>query len=117
MPTKRKQKTAESDEDFVVSDDEEEKHLEQTKKTKNTSKKITSNSIDDSDEDITPTANKKAKRKSREIQSDSGDDYEPVRPEKSKPVKLVSRDASSGSDEEEVKPPSKVGKACRSLSL
>jgi len=107
LPTKRKQKTAESDEDFVVSDDEEEKHLEQTKKTKNATKKRTSNSIDDSDEDITPTANKKAKRKSREIQSDSGDDYEPVRPEKSKPVKPVSRDASSGSDEEEVKPPSK----------
>ena len=115
LPAKRKQKTAESDEDFVVSGDEEEKHLEKTKKTKNTSKKRTSNSIDDSDEDITPTASKRAKRKSREIQSDSDDDYEPVRPEKSKPVKPVSRDVSSGSDEEDVKPPPKVGKAGPSL--
>lgn len=104
---KRKPKTAESDEDFIVSDDEEKKHLEKTQKTKNTSKKRTSNSIDSSDEDITPAANKKAKRKSREIQSDSDDDYEPVRPEKSKPVKPVSRVVSSGSEEEEVKPPSK----------
>lgn len=107
LPAKRKPKTAESDEDFIVSDDEEEKHLKKTQKTKNTSKKRTSNSIDSSDEDITPAANKKAKRKSREIQSDSEDEYEPVRPEKSKPVKPVSGDVSSGSDEEEVKPPSK----------
>ena len=116
LPAKRKLKTAESDEDFIVSDYEEEKHLEKTQKTKNTSKKRTSNSIDSSDEDITPAVNKKAKRKSREIQSDSDDDNEPVRPEKSKPVKPVSGDVSSGSDEE-VKPPSKVSKACCSLCL
>lgn len=117
LPAKRKPKTAESDEDFIVSDDEEEKHLKKTQKTKNTSKKRTSNSIDSSDEDITPAANKKAKRKSREIQSDSEDEYEPVRPEKSKPVKPVSGDVSSGSDEEEVRPPRKVSKACCSLCL
>ena len=111
LPAKRKPKTVESDEDFIVSDDEEEKHLGKTQKTKITSKKRTSNSIDSSDEDITSTVNKKAKRKSREIQSDSDDDYEPARPTKSKPVEPVSRpDVSSGSDEE-VKPPSKVSKA------
>ena len=65
LPAKRKPKTAESDEDFIVSEDEEEKHLEKTQKTKNTSKKRTSNSIDSSDEGITPAANKKAKRKNR----------------------------------------------------
>ena len=116
QPAKRKPKTVESDEDFIVSDDEEEKHLGKSQKPKTTSKKRTSNSIDSSDEDITPTVNKKAKRKSREIQSDSDDDYEPVRPEKSKPVEPVPRDVSSGSDEE-VKPPSKVIEACCSLCL
>ena len=65
LPAKRKPKTAESDEDFIVSEDEEEKHLEKTQKTKNTSRKRTSNSIDSSDEGITPAANKKAKRKNR----------------------------------------------------
>ena len=117
LPAKRKQKTAESDEDFIVSGDEEEAHLEKTKNTKKTSKKRTSNSIDDSDEDITPTVNKKAKRQSRELQSDSDDDHGPLRPEKSKPVKPVSRDISSDSDEEDVRPPSKVGKSCFSLYL
>jgi len=34
LPAKRKPKTAESDEDFIVSEDEEEKHLEKTQKTK-----------------------------------------------------------------------------------
>lgn len=114
LPAKRKQKTAESDEDFIVSGDEEEAHLEKTKNTKNTSKRRTSNSIDDSDEDITPTVSKKAKKQSRELQSDSDDDNEPARPEKSKPV---SRNVSSDSEEEDVRPPSKVGKSCFSLSL